>query len=107
MSVQAGNEPVLNLKSLEELSEKVARVHGNSDPRLHQVRNLLRSTVETIRALQIDMDQLRTLTDAYKTPPKACKSYRGLFAGLDIWDQRIRLCEQIEFTTPPPLDPVA
>jgi len=78
-----------SLEALDELGEKVARVHGNSDPRLHQVRDSWRAAMETVRDLRLEMDQLRALTDEFTVPPNACRSYRALFAGLASWDQRI------------------
>ncbi len=81
----------IDLVNLNALAEKVARVHGESDPRLHQVRDQLLSTTQLLGQLQTELDALRNLTDAYSPPAKACRSYRGLFEGLGRLDHKSRL----------------
>ena len=85
-AAQAPGGPA-DLATLSTLSERVARVHGATDPRLIQVQAVFQSAKAAMQALQGDLAQLRSLTDAYSPPDSACRSYRGLFSGLAQLDQ--------------------
>lgn len=99
MTNQALVELCVTLPGLGALAQKVASVHGNTDPRLNQVSDVFRDTSKHLHALAqapgtpapadlaADLKQLRELTDDFAVPSHACGSYRGLLAGLTHVDE--------------------
>lgn len=91
----------ITLPALGALAQKVASVHGPSDPRLYRVRDVFADTAKRLtavaqgpatgaaEALVQDLQQLRELTDGFSLPPHACRSYRGLLEGLTRVDETV------------------
>ncbi len=83
------------------LAAKVARVHGDHDPRLREVQEVFLSVVEALDA-HVDDDgaidagevaaplhRIRELTDGFAPPPWACTSYRRLLAELQGFEAHV------------------
>lgn len=76
-----------SLPFLDTLTAKVAHVHGEHDPRLHEVRHAFLQFVEAVEdddagASAAALGRMRELTDGYTAPDWACTSYRKLLVQL-------------------------
>ena len=63
--------------------QKVARVHGEHDPRLLEIEQLVLDAIDADAALD---PRVRELSGNYAVPEWACTSYRRLFAELRAID---------------------
>jgi regulator of cell morphogenesis and NO signaling len=74
------------LRSLEVLSAKVARVHGEHNPKLIDLQHALddlRAALEEGAAPADALARIRSLADDFVAPDWACNSYRALLSGLE------------------------
>lgn len=110
------------LPALDALSERVARVHGPSQPHLLVLRECYLSLALALDDLSQRRDeaaaslaaarllrQLRVLSQGYAPPAGACRSYRSLYAGLAELDleltphlQRLAGLEALDRPAPGP-----
>jgi hypothetical protein len=109
------------LPPLDTLAERVARVHGPSQPQLLVLRESYLSLAVALDKLAQRRDeaaaaldaarqlrQIRGLTQRYTPPAGACRSYRSLFAGLSELDLGLapllgRLADLEPLAVPAPL----
>lgn len=91
-----GPEDLLRtLPTLSALTTKVSNVHGEDEPRLHEVRTTFGAVAVALRGLvegsekkkasdeaARGFERLHELTNGYAAPASACRSYRAMLDGL-------------------------
>ena len=71
------------MANLDALAARVAHVHGEHNPKLHDLQRAFED-------LQRKLDEIRSLADDFVAPDWACRSYRELLEGLEGLDQSVR-----------------
>ena len=83
-----------HLKTLEQYVPIVARVHGESHPEFHEVRQIFDAINKKIKEagtgkpeLNGEFQQLRKITDNYIVPDDVCESYAAVYQMLAELDE--------------------
>jgi len=86
-----------HLKTLEQYVPIVARVHGESHPECHEVRQIFDAINKKLKGagaakpdLVSEFRKLREITDNYTVPDDVCESYAAVYQMLAELDEAYR-----------------
>lgn len=81
-----------NFPTLEKMTPIVAQVHGEGHPELAEVRDIFQNMNNKVQTseeadLNMDFEQLRTVTDNYEVPSDGCEAYTTTYELLEEADK--------------------
>ena len=83
-----------NMKRLEQYVPIVARVHGGNHPEFHEVRKVFDQMNAKVKKagsekpeIEMELMQLREITDNYTVPGDVCESYEAVYNMLEEVDK--------------------